>query len=68
MSAAQHAKSGKQTLWDYSLKVSEDEAQQVRDVITFGVQSEDTRSVILSAGVGYHDSCYALRLFFEKSQ
>ena len=69
MSAAQQAKSGKQTLlWDYSLKVNEDEAQQVKDVIAFEVLTEDARSVVLSAAVGYNGECYAIRLFFEKSQ
>ena len=69
MSAAQQAKSGKQSLlWDYSLKVSEDEAQQVKDAIDFGGLTEDSRSAVLSAAVDYGGECYAIRLFFEKSQ
>lgn len=69
MSAAQQAKSGKKSLpWEYSLKVNEAEAQQVKDLIAFGDLSEDARSIVLSVAIGYCDSCYAVRLFFEKSQ
>jgi hypothetical protein len=68
-SAAQQTKSGKQTLlWDYSLKVTEDEARQVKDAITFEDPTEDARSLVLSAEVDYDGECYAIRLFFEKSQ
>ena len=69
MSAARQANSGKQALtWEYSLKVTDVEAQQIRNVVAFKDSSEDERSVILSVPVGYCNSCYVLRLFFEKSQ
>jgi hypothetical protein len=70
MSAAHeaNASSRRSRGWDYSSKVTEGEASQVMEVIAFSARTEDSRSVVLSANIGYRNSCYAVRLFFEKSQ
>lgn len=54
--------------WDYSSKIRLDESDKIRSAVEFAKVSEDTRSMIFSADVSYGDTCYSLRLFFEKSQ
>ena len=69
LSAAENANS-KQTsgLWDYSSRIRKEESDRIRNAIEFAKTSEDARSMIFSADVSYRDTCYSLRLFFEKSQ
>ena len=69
ISAAQKAGSSAHAgKWDYSLRISQDEVDDIKNRICFASKSEDDRSTIYSADVSYCDSCYALRLFIEKSQ
>ena len=70
LTAAQKASSNKQFsgMWDYSSKIRLEESDRIRKAISFAKISEDGRSMIYSANVSYYDTCYSLRLFFEKSQ
>lgn len=70
LTAAENANTNKQTsgLWDYSSRIRKEESDRIRNAIEFAKTSEDARSMIFSADVSYRDTCYSLRLFFEKSQ
>ena len=70
LSAVQNLDSNRQTVveWDYSSRIRQEESDKIRNAIEFAKVSEDTRSEIFSADVSYCDTCYSLRLFFEKSQ
>jgi hypothetical protein len=68
-SAVQMVGSNKRALgWDYSSRISPEESDKIKTAIRFAKVSEDSRSMIFSADVSYCDTCYSLRLFFEKSQ
>lgn len=69
-SAVQMVGSDKRALgeWDFSSRIGEEESDKIKTAIGFTKVSEDTRSMIFYADVSYCDTCYSLRLFFEKSQ
>lgn len=58
---------GRAALWEYAVKVSEEEFEKMRSLAGFAV-NEDERAVVLSAEVSFGGACYALRLFVDKSQ
>jgi hypothetical protein len=62
-SAAKHAAAG---MWDYSRKLAPGEEEMVKRVVRFAPAGEDSRSVSLSASIGYRGSCYILTLFAIK--
>lgn len=70
LAAAHDASSGtkRHGMWDYARRLGVQELEQIKAVVNFVDRSEDSRSIALSARVLYCDTCYSLRLFFEKSQ
>jgi hypothetical protein len=55
-------------MWEYSLKIRQDELEEIRKTVEFEMVFEDKRCIIYAADVSHGGSCYTVRLFGEKSQ
>lgn len=54
------------SLWDYSRRLTQEEADQIKQVINFVDKVEDENSLLLLSDIRYKNSCYTLKLFAIK--
>jgi hypothetical protein len=54
------------SLWDYSRRLTQEEADQIKQVINFANKLENESSLLLLSDIRYKESCFTLKLFAIK--